>query len=245
MSAVWAPAALARERATAVRVPWLGVATAGGVAALGGAHGGYFAPEWGWAGLALAWLAAMALLVRPAIALSPLERWALAAWTALAAWYALSTLWSASPTQSMLEAERALVYPLGLLAALLVVRRAGVAQLVTGIWGGIFLVALYALATRLFPDRLGSLDAVVGKRLSEPIGYWNALGLWCAMGALLALGLAARARSRLLRAAAAASLVTLLPTLYFTSSRGAWLALAVGVAAAIAVDPRRLQLAAV
>src|SRR5262249_48367067 len=34
------------------------------------------------------------------------------------------------------------------------------------------------------------------------------------------------------------------PTLYFTYSRGAWLALAIGLAVAIAVDPRRLHLLA-
>ena len=38
--------------------------------------------------------------------------------------------------------------------------------------------------------------------------------------------------------------VLLLPTLYFTYGRAAWLALAAGLAAAVAADPRRLQLIA-
>src|SRR3712207_6971382 len=45
--------------------------------------------------------------------------------------------------------------------------------------------------------------------------------IFAAMGVLLALGIAARARGPLLRGLAAASLVVLLPTAYFTYSRGA------------------------
>jgi O-antigen ligase/polysaccharide polymerase Wzy-like membrane protein len=44
------------------------------------------------------------------------------------------------------------------------------------------------------------------------------------------------------RLLAAASLVVLAPTLYFTYSRGAWIALTIGLIAAIALDTRRLQL---
>jgi O-antigen ligase len=44
-----------------------------------------------------------------------------------------------------------------------------------------------------------------------------------------------------MRSLAAASLLVFLPTLYFTFSRGAWIALGLGLASAIALDPRRLQ----
>jgi O-antigen ligase len=44
------------------------------------------------------------------------------------------------------------------------------------------------------------------------------------------------------RALSAASLVLLIPVLFFTFGRGGWIALASGLAVAIAVDPRRLQL---
>jgi hypothetical protein len=64
------------------------------------------------------------------------------------------------------------------------------------------------------------------------------------MGTLIALGFAARARTTAARAAGAAVVVVLLPTLYFTFGRAAWIALAVGLSAALAVDPRRLQLIA-
>ena len=47
------------------------------------------------------------------------------------------------------------------------------------------------------------------------------------------------------RALAGASLPILLATTYFTFSRGAWLALGVGLVVAVAIDPRRLHLLAV
>src|SRR5204863_5459016 len=46
------------------------------------------------------------------------------------------------------------------------------------------------------------------------------------------------------RATSAGALVVLLPTLYFTFGRAAWIALAAGLLVAVTVDPRRLQLIA-
>ena len=110
-------------------------------------------------------------------------------------------------------------------------------------WAGISVVCLYALATRLFPRAVGVFDQIAGYRLSEPVGYWNALGLLASFGLLLAFGLVARAEHLLVRLPAAASAVPLALTCYFTFSRGAWLALAAGLLVALVLDPRRLQLA--
>jgi len=93
----------------------------------------------------------------------------------------------------------------------------------------------------LFPDRVGTFDSYVGYRLSEPLGYWNALSIFAVIGAAVAVGLAARGRSIVQRSLSAASLVLLLPVTLLTFGRGAWIALAAGLAVAIAVDPRRLQ----
>ena len=64
-------------------------------------------------------------------------------------------------------------------------------------------------------------DPVAAYRLEEPLTYWNALGVFAAMGALLALGFAARSQSVVARALPAATLPILFSTLYFTFSRGA------------------------
>ena len=93
-----------------------------------------------------------------------------------------------------------------------------------------------------FPERVGTFDSFIGYRLSEPLGYWNALSVFVAIGIVVAVGLAAHARSITLRALSAASLVLLFPVLYFTFGRGGWIAVASGLAAAIVVDPRRLRL---
>src|SRR5207247_11189457 len=83
-----------------------------------------------------------------------------------------------------------------------------------------------------------------GSRPVQPFGYLTGLARFTAMGALLCLGFAARARTIVARAVCAALLVLLLPPLYFTFGRAAWIALAIGLAAAVAVDPGRLQLLA-
>ncbi|MHB8644068.1 MAG: O-antigen ligase family protein [Gaiellaceae bacterium] len=215
------------------------------VGGLASARGGYFPTSWGWTGVLLAWGAIVALMLGVPLRLTALEGLLLAGITALAGWFALSALWSVSVTSSVLEAERAIVYPLAVLVILLLVRRASVPALLAGSLIGTTTVCAYALATRLFADRLHvAADSIAGTRLATPIGYWNALGIFAAMGALLALGFASRAHGRVARAAAAAALVVIAPTLYLTFSRGAWLALGLGVAVAVTVDTRRLQLLA-
>ena len=217
----------------------LGAATVGPVAAV---HGGYYPTSWGWEALLLFALAAVTVGVRAEIRLSWIEVVALAAVAAVFVWTLLSTFWSPSPTQPILEAERMLVYLGGLLAMLLVVRRAAYRMLLGGVWGAVTAVCTFGLATRLFPGWYSSFDSFAGYRLSEPIGYWNGLGIFAAMGLLLALALAVRARFTALRAVGAASVPLLATTLYFTYSRGAWIALAVGLATAFMLDRSRLQL---
>jgi tetratricopeptide (TPR) repeat protein len=203
--------------------------------------GGYFPTSWGWAALFFFWVALVVLVVREEIHVGALERGMLLALTAFAAWTGLSTLWSADPAQTVLELERALVYVAGALAFVLMARRRLLPDMVGGLLCALSLVSLYALVTRLFPERFGSYDSVAVYRLDEPLGYWNALGILAGIGALLALGLAARTPSLAGRALSAASLVVLAPTMYFTFGRGPWIAFGCGLIAVIALDPRRLQ----
>jgi O-Antigen ligase/Tetratricopeptide repeat len=209
--------------------------------ALAADNGGYWPTAWGWTALLLAWLCAIGLVLGNQ-RLARVEAAALIGLVAFVVWTALSIAWSSSNGASILEVERAIVYPLGLLAALLIVRKDALSAFTGGLAAGVFAITTYGLATRLFPDRIGVFDSVARYRLAEPIGYWNALGIFAAMGVLLSLGFAARGTTIVGRAAAAATLPFLLATLYFTFSRGAWIALAVGFVAAVAIDPRRLQL---
>jgi hypothetical protein len=211
------------------------------ITALAAVQGGYFSTSWGWVALPLLWAIGIALVVRPHIRLSRAERTFVGALAALTAWLAASTAWSVAPADTVLELERTLLYLAGAAAVLLVARGRSVQWLLGGLLATITGVSAFSLATRLFPDRVGVFDSTTVYRLSQPLGYWNGLALFVAMGALLALGFAARGQMILTRAAGAAALVLLLPTFYFTFGRAGWIALAVGLAAAVLVDPRRLQ----
>src|SRR5437870_2519147 len=96
---------------------------------------------------------------------------------------------------------------------------------VAGILAGATTIAAYSLGTRLFPDRLGTFDSVARCRLSSPIGYWNALGLLCAIAILLAVALASSVHTPLRAALAGVTVPPSAVALYFTFSRGSWLAL--------------------
>ena len=227
----------------AVAVP-LGTALVLGAAA--GSNGTYFPTSWGLLALLLGWLAAAGLIVRREVAFTRLELVVLGALTAFVGWVALSMTWSQDVPATVLEVERDLLYPLALLAVLLFARARQHVALLGGLATGITAVCAYGLATRLFPGRFDVFDPsapISGYRLGEPLGYWNGLAIFAVMGVLLALGFATESRLGAIRALAGASLVILLPTLYFTFSRGGWLCLGIGVAAAFAFSPRRLRFA--
>ena len=213
-------------------------------AALGLMHGGYFSTAWGWGALACLWVVLVTLLVSDRLEVGALEVAFVGVLGAFLAWTAVSAYWSVASPAAIRELERGLLLLSALVAAMLLVRH-HMRPVLGGVLGGITIACGYGLATRLFPSHLGgAFDAIAGYRLDEPLGYWNAVGLFAAMGTLLAIGFAARGRTVLTRAFGSAAPIILVPTLYFTFSRGAWAALAVGLAVAVAIDRRRLQLLA-
>jgi hypothetical protein len=228
-------------RRLAALLPGIGAALL--VAAVGLSHGGYFPTAWGPLTLAFLGVSAVALFLQPRPRLGLRELALPALLAVLAAWALVSSAWG-SPTEAVPEAQRALAYAAGALAFALVLRRDRVEGFLVGVWGGISIVCLDALAGRLFPERFGEYDPIGVYRLSEPVGYWNALGLFAGFGVLLAFWLVARVESLPVRLAAAASTVPLALTLYVTFSRGAWISLAAGLLVALVLDPRRLQGAA-
>ena len=244
-SARVAPAIFAREsgRGFAARVlPPL--FASGVVAALSLANGAYFPVAWGWSALVLLWAAAIALLVRPRIATSRLELVFLTALASFVAWVGASAAWSIDVAGTVLEVERDLVYVAGVAAILLVFSRNRLRALLGAVSTAVVVACAYGLATRIFPERLGTFDPVAPDRLAEPIGYWNGLGIFAVFGLVLAFVFAVRARTLPARALAAASLPVLALTLFFTFGRGPWIALAIGAVVTILVDRNRLELVA-
>lgn len=237
------PAVLRRQRAGA----WAEAARPFTVAAAAGAllavdDGGYLATTWGWAALVLAWVAGLSLVLRDA-RVSRLELGWIGALSLLTAWTAASMLWTSTQTQTALAVERTFVYLLAAIAVVVATRSFAYRSLLWGAWAGSSIACLYGLATRLFPDRFGAADPIAGYRLSDPIGYWNGLGLLTAIAIVLAAGLATYGGRSWARAVAAASVPLLLPTLYFTFSRGAWFALAASLVVAFALSAQRVSLA--
>ena len=207
-------------------------------------NGGYFPSVFTSAG-AVAFIAlAVLLAVRP-----PQQRFsrrtlvAIGALVAFSGWTGLSRAWTVVPDVPLLDMQRAMLYValfgLGLLAA-----DSGrhARLLVWSVLGVVVVVASAGLLSRLQPDLVKvAVDASAGGyRLDYPLRYWNAFGALASLGAVLAIGLAADVRARIiLRALAAAAVPLLVVAVYLSLSRGAWLALIIGVVALIAISPDR------
>ena len=201
-------------------------------------NGGFDATTWGWSTLVPLTVVGVALVAGAARRPSNLALGFLGLLAALTAWTFGSVAWSDDVSQSVLDGERLLVY-LAAVAVLLVLERRQVEGLLWGLLAAITLVCAWALYLRVFGGA-GSYDIAVSpgstRRLAAPLGYSNGLGVFAAIGVLLAGGLSIRLRS----VTAAAALLVLVPTLYSTYSRGAWLALAAGAVAAIALGRPRV-----
>jgi hypothetical protein len=201
-------------------------------------NGGFFATSWGWPTLVFLITAVVIVIVAARVSLSRLDLVLLVGLAAFVCWNALSTLWAPGAELPVQAAELALVYLAGVAAFLLL----GSTSLPFGVLCAVIPVAAYALATRLVPDHIGTYNPRVGGYLlAGPVGYQNCLGMLCTLASLVALGLVADASRLVVRTAAGVSLVILLPTLYFTFSRGAGAALLLGILVVAALEPRRLR----
>lgn len=171
--------------------------------------------------------------------------WPIGLLLAFTALTGLSVVWSVAPDASWQDAGRMLTYS-GVFAA-----AAALAWLVPDGWrallGGIVLAAVtvcaYALLTKVLPNELSvNPEANFYARLQEPYGYWNAIGLTAAMGAIGCLWLGARrAGHALLSALAYPAMGLTIVTLMLAYSRGALAALLVGVIAWMCIMPLRLR----
>ena len=232
VAAVWAPADVGAAALCALPIAVAGV--------LAFHSGGYLIASWG--------IAAVVLLAALAAAALACERdWgggpgtvALAGWAGLAAWQGLSAMWADEPAAATRAMGLTALYGAAFLLPLIALRRVSwLARIGDGACLVCAIVAGYAVCARLLPGVVGGDD---GGRLSTPITYWNALGLLLAFGAVLALSRAGDpGRTLPVRAAAAASGPLLLLGILFTLSRGAVLALAVGVVVLLWLVPSRLE----
>jgi O-antigen ligase len=152
-------------------------------------------------------------------------------------WIFASQLWSDAPDRAFIEFDRALLY-LGLLVlfGLLPRPRWRMPWILRGLALGIMVVCTCALISRVLPHVWPTRADLANDRLSFPLTYWNALGILAAVGIVLTFGITANpSERRWVRALAAAAVPIAATTLFFTFSRGAILAVAIGLVAYIVI----------
>jgi O-antigen ligase/polysaccharide polymerase Wzy-like membrane protein len=194
---------------------------------------------------------AASVVVAAAVIYSPVGAriyglWPVALLLAFAVMTAVSVVWSVQPDNSWQDAGRMLAYSAVFAAAVALVRLAPSRW--PSILGGVALatvvICAFALLSKVFPGKLAPVSPYA--RLEEPFGYWNALGLTAAMGAICCLWLGARRGGHaLLSALAYPAMGLLLCTLMLAYSRGALAAFAIGVLLWFCIVPLRLRGASV
>ena len=198
--------------------------------ALAFAQGGYHPATWARATVCLLCVAAVGFWLRPRITLSCQELVVLAALASLVALVSLSVVWSAAPNSSLQEGKRALLYLAGFGACLLT--RPGRRSVILALAAALASVVAVATLHELLLGRPGSGP------LAWPVGYANSLGILAAVALLLCVEVASSERAWL-RSLAFAGLALLPAGLLLTSSRGAWLALAVGLVMRCGLETNR------
>ncbi|MDQ3758473.1 MAG: O-antigen ligase family protein [Actinomycetota bacterium] len=218
---------------------------------LGMRGGGYDGIVRGEVGIAAWWI----VLVGAAVGALPAQRLgragivSLGLLAAFAAWTALGIGWSESAERSVAELGR-VASLLGVFALALTLQGPGAIRRVCGgVAGGIALIGLVALLSRLHPAWFPELEVpktVEGAqaRLHYPLNYWNGLAAFMAMGVPLLLALSTVLRSIAARAVAISLIPALSLTAFFTLSRGGFVELAVALVVLVCLHPKRAELAA-
>jgi O-antigen ligase len=202
------------------------------VAGLGVESGGYYPTAW-----AVTTVAALAVGAVAAVRSNGVRAHGvfLGGFAAFVAWVALETTRPGAATLGVPAIERDVLYLAVAWAGLQLIRRDTVVAALTGVAGAICALVLDGLSHLLLPGHI-TADAYEGRLLFLPLGYANACGILAAVGVVLALCAAARSRP------AAVALVPLMLGLASSGSRGAALALLVGLAAVAALHPQRREL---
>jgi hypothetical protein len=213
-------------------------------------RGGFWPEQWYWGVAAVGVALAAAALVPGYLTASWLgwSRWVLVgALLVLTAVVAASVLWSISKPLSIQEASRTAMYAGVFVLLLPAAARWGALIVDATIFGALLPPAVYGLLQKMYPAAVmytgpGALES--DARVSSTVGYYNAFGMMCAMGALLVvarIGAFRSLRSTPLRALYAATGVVFVVAMYFSFSRGALLALAAGAVVLLALAKYRFE----
>jgi hypothetical protein len=188
------------------------------------------------------WLLGLGLAfgLLPQVVPSRAARWSVVALIALAAWTAVGVLWTESVGRTLDEASRTLGFAGILLLVVCTFGRATWWRGAAAVTFAAILVCCLSLVSRLSP-LTGALEqsGYVSERLSYPLNYWNAVGVWAAMTVGLALAFSAHAVRWWLRAAALAGVCVAVSVVYLTYSRSAAAGVVIATVAVIALSRHR------
>lgn len=213
-------------------------------------NGGYGLESRGTVAIAV-WWAVVVAIVFGLLQREPVSRASIAIGgllAALALWTLASLLWSPSAEKTFDEFNRATLYLGVFVLVTLASSRRTVGRLVDGLTIAIPAVAVVALASRLFPgvfpegDVPTFLPSAV-TRLSYPLGYWNGLAIFVALGVPLLLRAAVVARSPAVQGLALVPLPVIAAVVYLASSRGGAVTAFAGSAAFLALTEYRWRAA--
>ncbi len=213
----------------------LTLALPGALTAWLGFHAGGFFPG-ATAQAALAALLVLVLVVtlaaRPLDGFGPAAVPVLAGFAGFAAWTLLSASASGAPGRALVEFDRTLLYTSAFAAGVALTRgRADLTVLLRWTAAALFAIAVAAALSRLLPGLVPITAGNEGERLAFPLTYWNAMGVACALGAVLALHAACGDREPpAVRVLATAALPVFVVAGYFPLSRGGIAVAALGVA---------------
>jgi O-Antigen ligase len=225
----------------------VGIGIAAAVFALSYADGGFAPTTRSYAGIAAWWLLGAGAAIGIASARAGVNRLALIAVGLLAAfavWIVISVNWATDAERAFAQFNQVSLYVAVLAIAIVLARLVPASWIVGGVALALSSIATIALVSRCFPSTFGlqpgrSILPALASRLSFPLGYWNGLGIEVALAYPLLLALMTSRRSRAASALAALPLPILAAVMYLTSSRGAFVAAAVGVIAFLLLTPRR------
>ena len=235
------------EQSLLLRDSAVGLGVAAAVFSLAYANGGFNATTQAYAGIAAWWLLGAGAAIGVAAARARVSRLGLAAVGLLAAftvWILISSAWATNAERAFAQFNQVSLYVAAFSLAIVLARLVPASVLVRGIALALAAVAVVALVSRCFPSAFGlqsgtQILSALKSRLSFPIGYWNGLGIEVALAYPLLLSVMASRRSRVASTLAALPLPVLAADMYLTSSRGAFVAAAVAVAAYVLLTPRR------
>jgi O-antigen ligase len=203
------------------------------VVAFAASQGGFFPSSWRVGSVVLGAFSFLLLLWTPARRTRATVV-LIALFVAYLALSLASVAWSADPSASLVDAQRTVLYVVGLVGFAL----AG-EGLAAGVVLGAGIVGAWALADRVVAGT--HWDTYEGTLLTGPIGYANGLGALAAIAIAVCVGLALEHR----RAWYALPLAVLLPTLVLTNSRAGMLAAVLGCVVAVALRWRHRAVATI